>query len=217
MNTNPKAILFDLDGTLLDTAPDLCFALNALRKEFGLTEISLDEIKPFVGRGAKKMVSHVLGLAENDPDIMKLREKFLSLYDQNIAERTRFFPQMEQVINHLELNQIPWGIVTNKLTYHTHRLLKALDIFKRTACIICGDTLAHAKPHPLPILHACHLLKISPPDCLYVGDAATDVAASKAAGTHAIVALYGYLDGEDPHLWQADYYINEPLELLSWF
>lgn len=213
----PKGILFDLDGTLLDTAPDICFALNVLRNEMQLPELPLQAIKPLVGRGAKKLVSFALNCPENDIEILALREKFLAIYDQHIADRTQLFPQMDKVLHQLDDNKIPWGIVTNKLTYHTHRLLKALGIHHRSHCIICGDTLTRAKPHPLPILHACHILNLAPEECLFVGDAATDVAASKAAGMQAIVALYGYLDGDDPYRWQAHHYISDPLELLNWF
>lgn len=130
---------------------------------------------------------------------------------------TQFFPNVEKVLAHLENQQIPWGIVTNKLTRHAQPLLKALNMETRPGCLVCGDTLAKAKPDPLPILHACELLQQDPAHCIYVGDAATDVTASKAAGMKSLVAMYGYIHEEDdPYLWEADGYIQEPLELIQW-
>lgn len=211
-----KAVLFDLDGTLLDTAPDLVFTLNLLRKEVGLPAVSVAEIRPSVGLGSKEMLRLALNIEETHPDFKSLREKFLDLYQQHLADHTQFFPQIENVLDELDQRDIAWGIVTNKLTRHTHRLLKALQFDRRAECVVCGDTLIKYKPDPLPITHACSLLNQKPATCLYVGDAATDVIASKAAGTRSIVALYGYIDGTDPYAWQADGYITEPHEILNW-
>lgn len=212
-----QGVLFDLDGTLLDTVPDLVFALNRLRAEHGMPLLPESEIRPFISHGSKSMVRHALSMEETHPDFMPLREKFLDLYEHHIADSTQFFPNMEIVLNHLEERGLPWGIVTNKLTRHTMSLLKALKIEHRPACIICGDSLSTFKPNPEPILYACKLLQKNPENCLYVGDAATDVQASKAAGTRALVALYGYIrDDEDPSSWKADGYVNDPIELLQW-
>jgi len=211
------AILFDLDGTLLDTAPDLIFALNQLRHERGLEEIPLEKLRPMISLGSKSMMRHILGITEDHPDFITLRERFFSHYQNHIADLTQFFPEMENVLAHLEKQNIPWGIVTNKLTKHTDQLLKTLRIHHRPACIISGDSLPKHKPDPEPVLHACRLLKIAPENCLFVGDSVIDITAGKAAGTKTLVALYGYIGaGEDPLNWQADGYIKEPIELIDW-
>jgi 2-phosphoglycolate phosphatase len=212
-----QGVLFDLDGTLLNTIPDLVFALNRLRSEHGMPLLPESEIRPYISHGSKSMVRQALGIDETHPEFKALREKFLDLYEHHIADSTRFFPNIEIVLSHLEERGIPWGIVTNKLTRHTMSLLKALEIDHRPACIICGDSLSTFKPNPEPILYACKLMQKDPKNCLYVGDAATDVEASKAAGTHALVALYGYIqDDEDPMTWPAEGYVKDPIEILQW-
>lgn len=216
MNKNINAVLFDLDGTLLDTAKDIVYTLNLLRKDFGLAAISLAEIRSAVGLGSKEMLRQALHIEETHPDFGKLRNKFFDLYHQHLADHTQFFPQMENVLTELEQRGIDWGIVTNKLTRHTHSLLKALQFETRVECVVCGDTLAKNKPDPLPITYACNLLKQAPANCLYIGDTITDVMASKAAGTRSIVALYGYIDDSDPYAWEADGYIHQPLDILKW-
>jgi N-acetyl-D-muramate 6-phosphate phosphatase len=217
MSAKPQAVLFDLDGTLLDTAPDLLSALNQLRSEFKLAPMSLADIRPTISQGSKKMVKHVLGIDETHADFLSLREYFLQIYDKQLADRTQLFPEIETILSHLEQNQIKWGIVTNKLTRQTLPLLKALNLSERTGCLICGDTLPTYKPHPEPILQACQLLQADPSRSLYVGDAITDIVAAKAAGTKAIAALYGYIgDHEDPYTWEADGYLKQPIDLMAW-
>ena len=167
---NPiNAVLFDLDGTLLDTVPDLMFAINRLRQEHGFPDLPLAEIRPIISLGSKIMVKLALGMEESDPDFAAQREHFLTIYQRHLADSTQFFPHMEKVLDHLERHHIPWGIVTNKLTRHTSALLKALRLDHRPACIICGDSLATYKPDPGPIVYACELLKQDPKNCLYVG------------------------------------------------
>jgi phosphoglycolate phosphatase len=215
--TTVNAVLFDLDGTLLDTAPDLLFALNRVRKEHNMDDMALATLRSIANQGSKAMVKLAFGIDEGHPDLSKLREKFLAYYEENIAVGTRFFPAMESVLTHLDQNNIPWGIVTNKLTRQTRELLKALRFDHRPGCVICGDTLPKFKPDPEPILHACQLLGQTPEHCIYLGDAVTDVQASKAAGTRSLVALYGYIhDSEDPFSWEADGYIQEPLDIIKW-
>jgi 2-phosphoglycolate phosphatase len=212
-----QAVLFDLDGTLLDTAPDLLAALNRVRQEHNMPALPLPILRSIANQGSKAMVKLAFGIDENHPNLGALRQQFLAYYEENIASATRFFPQVEAVLEHLDAQNIPWGIVTNKLTRHTTVLLEALNYTHRPGCVICGDSLATFKPDPAPILHACELLKQTPENCIYVGDAATDVLASKAAGTPSLVALYGYIhESEDPLSWQADGYINEPSEIIGW-
>lgn len=163
------------------------------------------------------MIKFALGIEENHPKFNAIREHFLDIYQEHLADATRFFPHVERVLTHLDEQQIPWGIVTNKLTRHASVLLKTLRLDQRTPCIVCGDSLPTHKPDPAPILHGCQLLKQTPQNCIYVGDCATDVMASKAAGTFSLVALYGYIGlEEDPYGWQADGYIKEAIELIDW-
>jgi phosphoglycolate phosphatase len=212
-----RAVLFDLDGTLLDTVPDLVYALNCLRKEYVLPELPQSAIRPIASLGSRAMIKQAFGIEESDINFNTLREKFLDLYEKHLADSTRFFPNVENVLTHLESANIPWGIVTNKLTRHTRALLKALRFEHRPACIVCGDSLATYKPDPEPILYACQILKQQPDECVYVGDAITDVTASKAAGTKSLVALYGYIHAdENPLAWQADGYIRDSIEIIDW-
>ena len=211
------AVLFDLDGTLLDTAPDLVYALNRMRQERGLAPLPLATVRSIASLGSKTMLKCALDIDDTDANFFTVRTHFLEIYQQHLALSTRFFPHMENVLAYLEQQNTPWGIVTNKLTQHTLLLLKALGIDHRPACIICGDTLPKSKPDPEPILHACQLLQQDPKHCVYIGDSATDVIASKAAGTQSLVALYGYLHANDkPATWQADGYITEPIEIIDW-
>lgn len=212
-----SGVLFDLDGTLLDTVHDLVFALNEVRKNNHLPALPIESIRPIVSLGAKAMAKLAFEIDETHVDFNRLRDEFLAVYQLHLADSARFFPRTEQVLAYLDQEQIPWGIVTNRLTHHTMALLKTLGIDKRATCIICGDSLPTIKPDPEPILHACEILQRHPKDCLYVGDAATDVIASKAAGARSVVALYGYISAhEDPYRWQADGYINEPIEIIEW-
>lgn len=212
-----QAVLFDLDGTLLDTAKDLFFALNELRQTQGLQELSFAAVRPLVSLGAKAMLRYAFDIEEQDVRYPQLRRQFFQLYEKYIAHSTQFFPNMDKVLAHLDQYKIPWGIVTNKHTHLTHQLLKALELHHRPACIVCGDTLSSSKPDPAPIVHACQLLKLPPASSLYVGDSRADVMASKAAGAQSLVALYGYIDvKEDPFSWQADGYIREPIEIIDW-
>jgi 2-phosphoglycolate phosphatase len=212
-----ETVLFDLDGTLLDTAPDMAHALNTLRQQHGMPNLELDIIRPLVGYGSKALLKLGFNVDENHRDYLILLEEFFNAYQNCLAKSTALFPGMPAVLQHLEEKNIPWGIVTNKPARFTMNLLDALDLTRRSACIVCGDTLTNRKPHPEPILYACKLLKCAPENALYVGDTATDVVASKAAGSHSLVALYGYISaGEDPYEWQADGYIETAGEIIHW-
>lgn len=210
-------ILFDLDGTLLDTAHDITYALNVIRRDRGLANLSLDDIRPYINQGSRGMLQKALDLNQDDTEYETLKNNFLAVYEQHIADSTVFFPEIEALLSLLDQRQINWGIVTNKLTRYTSAVLKALQFEHRPGCVICGDTLQNAKPHPAPILHACDLLNTTPKNCLYIGDAKTDVLAGKAAGTLSLVALYGYIGKEEnPNLWGADGYIETASEILNW-
>lgn len=214
---NTHAVLFDLDGTLLDTAPDMAFVLNEVRKKHALPEIPFNHVRAAVSHGMKGMLESGGDMHETDPHFKSMIEECLALYQQHTTNATRLFPNMEKVLDHLDEHHIPWGIVTNKPKRFAFDILKNLELETRAACIICGDTLAKSKPDPEPILHACNLLQKSTSDCLFVGDSHVDVRASKAAGTKTMVALYGYISTqEDPFSWEADVYIHEPIEILDW-
>jgi phosphoglycolate phosphatase len=210
------ALLLDLDGTLLDTAPDMGGALNRLRMEHGLDPLPADRIRPVVSHGAMRLVS--LGFPDACGEgFERLRLRFLDLYSQNIAEHTRVFPGLEPVLDELERRGLPWGVVTNKPGWLTDPLLEALGLQRRAACVVSGDTVSERKPHPLPLLHAARLLGVMPEHCLYAGDAERDIQAGRAAGMTTLVAAYGYLSSEDDPLdWEPTAVIDEPGQLLEW-
>ncbi len=212
-----RAVLFDLDGTLVDTAPDLLYALNQLRKQYDKSPLPLSAIRPLANQGSKAMLKFALGVDENATDFKSLREQFFALYQIHLADATQFFPHIERVLAYLDEQSIPWGIVTNKLTRHATALLQAMQWRYQPACLICGDSLPTQKPDPAPIRVACERLQQLPAHCLYIGDAESDVIASRRAGTQSLVALYGYInEDENPLTWQADGYIETPLDILSW-
>jgi len=218
MSTIPlvHGVLFDLDGTLLDTAPDMAHALNLLRAEHGESTIPFGQIRPHVSHGALALVR--LGFPQADEaQVAVLRSRFLELYDANLAAQTALFPGFEEVLQQLEARNLRWGVVTNKPGFLTEPLLAQLRLAERAGCIVSGDTLAQRKPHPAPLLHAARRLGVEPADCVYVGDAERDVRAAHAAGMRAIIALFGYLGEQDqPHGWNADAMIEQPGELIGW-
>jgi phosphoglycolate phosphatase len=211
-----RAILFDLDGTLLDTAPDMVGALNTLRREEGLAPLPYERVRGVVSHGAARLVQ--TGFAEAD-DARKaaLQARFLEIYRASLSVGTRLFPGMEEVLERLDGRRLKSGIVTNKPAWLTDPLLAQLRLRTRFACVVSGDTLAERKPHPLPLMHAAKLAGVSPGQCVYVGDAERDVQAAHAAGMPALVANYGYLEaGEDSAAWGGDGYLEQPSNLLDW-
>jgi phosphoglycolate phosphatase len=210
------ALLLDLDGTLLDTAPDMGGALNLLRAEHGRDPIPAATIRPVVSHGAMRLVS--LGFPEASGDeFERLRLRFLDLYADNLAVGTRLFPGFDELLAELEGRGLPWGIVTNKPGWLTDPLLAALGLAGRAACAVSGDTVAERKPHPLPMLHAAALVGVPPDRCLYVGDAERDIQAGRAAGMTTLVAAYGYLSSDDePLRWQPHGIVESPAGLREW-
>lgn len=210
-------MLFDLDGTFADTAPDMARALNRLLAAHGRAPLPFERIRPHVSHGGRAMVRIGFGLTPGDAGFDALREQFLELYAADLARDTAPFPGVPELVSELEGRSIPWGIVTNKPAWLTDPLMAALGYAHRAACVVSGDTAARPKPHPEPVLHACALVAREPGDCWFVGDAERDVAAGRAAGCGTLVALFGYLgDGEDPAAWGADGAIAAPLDLLPW-
>ncbi len=213
-----RAVFFDLDGTLADTAPDLASALNALRAEQGLAALPLAQIRPCVSGGSPALLGLGFGRSDpEDPEYQALRARLLDLYGARVARDTRLFPGMAEVLDTLTGSAVPWGVVTNKPVRLTHPLLAALGIADRAACIVCGDTTAYRKPHPAPLLHAARLCGCDPGRCLFVGDSRDDMSAGRAAGMITLVALFGYLaPGDDPSAFGADGAISHPGAVLAW-
>jgi phosphoglycolate phosphatase len=211
-----RAALFDLDGTLLDTAPDMAAALNALLAEQGQQQIEFVRIRPQVSHGAAAMVR--LGFPAADPVRgEQLRLRFLDIYATQLADQTRLFRGFEEVLETLEIHGIPWGVVTNKPARLTEPLLAALNLAARAACIVSGDTIAERKPHPAPLQLAAQRIGIPAEHCLYLGDALRDVQAAIAAGMLPLGARFGYLDvAEQPDRWPVAGWIDRPSELLPW-
>lgn len=209
-------ILFDLDGTLADTANDLANALNAIRLKHGLATLSREVIRPTVSLGGNAMIKLAFDLEEGDSGFDLIRKEFLDYYRANIAHETRLFEGMEELLRSLESENKPWGIVTNKPSWLTDPLIKAMSLDERAACVISGDTLEQKKPHPAPILHACSLMRSVPATTIYIGDAQRDIEAGRRAGTKTLIALYGYIDDdEDPDQWCADGMITSPHEIYD--
>ena len=212
-----ETVLFDLDGTLADTLPDLAAAMNAALSEHGSAPLPTLCYRGAVTGGSLAMIRTALG-PNVDPELaQRIRRIFLALYAERIAVGTRLFPGIDAVLDEIEERGLSWGIVTNKPHALTRRLTDALGLSGRASCVVSGDTLRHAKPHPEPILHACRVLSASPECCLFVGDSRGDVTAGRGAGVRTLVALYGYLpDGDDARRWGAHGYIGRPLDLLAW-
>ncbi len=211
-----QGVLFDLDGTLVDTAPDLAAALNRLRAAYQLPEMAFREIRPWVSHGGAALIK--LGFAHiNDAQQLEaLRQEFLKDYQNNLAEHSRLFNGMEKVLLWLQQNHYQWGIVTNKPSWLTEPLLQQLDFPYPYTSLICGDTLAEKKPHPLPLLTACKDMGLTSQQCLYIGDAQRDIEAAINANMQSVVACYGYIDkDENWQQWQADYAIEQAEDLLA--
>jgi phosphoglycolate phosphatase len=209
-------ILFDLDGTLADTADDLANALNAIRLKHDLAILPKEIIRPTVSLGGNAMIKLAFDLEEGDAGFDTIREEFLNNYRANIARETQLFEGMEKLLVSFENTNKPWGIVTNKPSWLTDPLLAAMSLDKRAACVVSGDTLEHRKPHPAPILHACKLMQSDPATTIYIGDAQRDIEAGRRAGTKTLVALYGYIDkDDDPASWCADGMVSSPHEISN--
>ncbi len=215
--TNIQCVLFDLDGTLVDTAPDLANALNTLLAAHNKPPLAFTRIREVVSQGGIAMIKLAFNITPEDQRFEPLKQQFLQLYQQQLYQHSRLFPGMENILQYLETHHILWGVVTNKPSWLTEPLLQGLNLTQRAACIVSGDTTAQSKPHPLPLLYACQQLSIMPKDCLYIGDAQRDIEAGKRANMMTLAALFGYLKAdEDATQWQADAMINTPEEILAY-
>jgi 2-phosphoglycolate phosphatase len=214
--TAVRAVLFDVDGTLLDTAPDMVGALNALRAEEGLEPLPFLAARGYVSHGSIALVR----IGFDDPPPLRfdvLRRRFLDLYRQRIAAETRLFPGQGELLDALDARGVPWAVVTNKPGWLTEPLLEELNLRHRASCVVSGDTFAERKPHPKPLLHAAAAIGRRPKECVYVGDAQRDAEAARAAGMRVLIVRYGYFGPhENPETWPIDGWIERPQDLLGW-
>jgi len=211
-----SCVLFDLDGTLVDTAPDLIACLNQALKTHGFNEVASNSIKPFISYGAVAMINKSVD-AIDEKTQNQILETMLTLYQSNIAEHSQFFFGITETLKTIESLGLKWGIVTNKRERFTNPLVDALGLKQRVACIISGDTTANSKPHPEPMLTACAQANVKPEECVYIGDALHDITAGKSANMKTLAAVYGYLKPDDiPSNWGADALIESPQQLTSW-
>ena len=211
------AVLFDLDGTLADSAGDLAEALNRVRADCGLPPLARITLRDHASSGARGLLGAGMGITPAAPDYVELRDAFLAHYAACLAETTVLFAGVADLLAAIERRGLPWGIVTNKFARFTGPVVDALALSARAATVVSGDSTPNPKPHPAPLLHAARELRVPPARCLYVGDDLRDVQAGNAAGMPTIVAEYGYLGpGADCATWPATGWITEPLSLLGW-
>jgi len=212
-----ELVLFDLDGTLADTAPDLAAAVNRQRIERGLGPLPLDQLRPMASHGARGLIGRALGLSPGDAGYEEARLQFLSYYERALCVDTRLFAGMAETLEGLEADGRRWGVVTNKAARFTNPLMEQLGLHRRAACVVSGDTTPHAKPHPAPLLHALQACGAMAARAVYVGDDRRDIEAGRAASLRTVIAAYGYLgEAPDTHTWGADHAIDSPSDLLGW-
>lgn len=217
MSAGPDLLLFDLDGTLVDSAPDLAGAANDLRGLHGLAPLPYEALRPMVGAGARGMVGVAFGVAPEDARFEALRDAFLARYAERLLHHTRVFDAVQPVLARLEDAGLRWGIVTNKAMRFTAPIVDGLGLATRAAVVIAGDTTPHAKPHPAPLLEAARRAGVAPQRCVYIGDDHRDIVAGRAAGMAALAAAWGYLgQGEPVQAWGADRVLDVPDQLLNW-
>jgi 2-phosphoglycolate phosphatase len=210
----PQAILFDLDGTLADTAPDLAAALNLMQSERGIAISDYESLRPFASSGARGLLGAGFNMTPEHSDYEAMRIEFLNNYESAIATHSLLFTHITDLLEELNQLNLPWGIVTNKAARFTNPLIPLLNL-QHAACIISGDTTAHAKPHPEPLFEAARRINVSPQYCWYIGDDLRDIEAGKAAGMNTLAAAWGYCGVVEPTQWKADVILDAPLELLA--
>jgi phosphoglycolate phosphatase len=212
-----EAVLFDLDGTLVDTAPDMARTVNQMRTRRGLVPVPTEQVRAQVSNGARGMIISAFGITTEHPEFQGMREEFLSLYADNLCIDSRLFDGMDELIARLDAEGIAWGVVTNKFERFARPLLEGLEMASRPAVVVGGDTCPRPKPFPDPLLHAAATIGVAPMNTLYVGDDVRDVQAARAAGMAVVVAGYGYLgDGSPPSLWGADAVVDSPAGIGEW-
>jgi N-acetyl-D-muramate 6-phosphate phosphatase len=211
-----RAVLFDLDGTLIDSAPDLAGVGNDMRIARGLAPYPLAHFRAMVGSGARGMVGRAFGVGPQEEAFAGLRDEFLQRYEARMTQATRVFDGIAAVLDAFDARSLPWGIVTNKATRFADPLVRALGLLPRAAALVCGDTTPHAKPHPEPLLEAARRVGVDAGDCIYVGDDLRDVQAGRAAGMATVAVHWGYLgEGDAIETWGADHLAHTPADLLK--
>ena len=216
MFSHIRAVLFDLDGTLIDSAPDLGAAADKMRTDRGLPSLPLERYRPLAGAGARGMIGEAFGIAPEHPDFPVLREEFFTNYEARMTQHTWIFDGAAELIQTIVQRDLPWGVVTNKSARFTVPLTRAMPLFASAATVVSGDTTPHAKPHPAPLLEAAARLGLAPAHCLYVGDDERDIIAGRAAGMGTVAATYGYLGAQaNVAQWGAHAEIKFPLALLQ--
>nr|WP_315228601.1 HAD-IA family hydrolase [uncultured Limnohabitans sp.] len=211
-----RAVLFDLDGTLIDSAPDLGAAADKMRIDRGLPSLPYELYRPLAGAGARGMLKIAFDITHEHADFMAMREEFFANYEAAMTVRTYAFDGVSDLIAGLQTRGLPWGVVTNKMARFTDPLTQAMPLFASAAAIVSGDTTPHPKPHPEPMFEAARRLGLAPEVCLYVGDDERDIVAGRAAGMRTVAANYGYLgEKADISSWGADLKIDSPIQLLQ--
>lgn len=212
----PAAVLFDLDGTLANTAPDLCAPANRMREARGLKPLPLADLQRFASAGARGLLGRALDVTPEHPDYETLRQEFLRGYEQALCVETALFADMPELLLALDDAGVPWGVVSNKTEVYVRPIVETLGLAQRSGCAIGGDTAARAKPHPDPLLLAADQMRLNATDCIYVGDDERDIIAGRAAGMLTVAAAYGYCGTDKPPQdWQADLLVESPRELLD--
>lgn len=216
LSHSTRAVLFDLDGTLLDTAADLGGAANAMRVDRGLEPLPLSDLRPFASKGARGLIQKSFGVEWDTPEFEALKDEFLQRYEASLAQHTQFMDGLEEIVMSLESRRMPWGIVTNKFTRFTTPLVQALGLHTRMAVCVSGDTTAYPKPHPEPLRYACAQLALGPESVVYVGDDYRDILSGHHAGCHTIAAAFGFCSSERPVAdWGADAVAKNSAELAT--
>jgi phosphoglycolate phosphatase len=212
-----SCVLFDLDGTLVDTAPDLIACLNYSLAVYGLNSVSAESVKPFISFGALAMINACISDNVSESVRHDILETMLNHYESNIAKHTVFFTGMLDTLATIEQHGLKWGVVTNKRKRFTDTLMDALHLTERAACIISGDSTPNPKPHSDPMLAACEQAGVNPRECVYIGDASHDIVAGKSVQMKTIAALYGYIKANDnPAAWGADIMVESPEQITHW-
>ena len=211
-----SAVLFDLDGTLVDTAPDLGYALNLQLERHGKAPLPDAKIRPFASHGSRGLIGLGFGITPKDDGFLAMRDEYLDIYDGVFTRSPALLPGIAELLQAIESKDLKWGIVTNKPRRFTQRLIESMVLHKRAACVVSGDDAPQPKPSPATLLMACEKVGVNPENCMYVGDAERDIIAGKAAGMKTVVALFGYIDVTDkPAEWDADVMIQHPNDLLK--
>lgn len=211
-----STVLFDLDGTLVDTAPDLGHALNLQLQRHGKAPLSDEAIRPFASHGSRGLIGLGFGITPKDDNFIQMRDEYLALYDTVFTRSPVLLPGIADLLQAIESKGLTWGIVTNKPRRFTQGLIESMALHPRAACVVSGDDAPQPKPSPATLLLACSQVGVKPEHCMYIGDAERDIQAGRAAGMKTVVALFGYIDVTDkPSEWGADALINTPKELLS--